>query len=775
MFALIEEVHKYLHGGKLSPDMLMVESDVMKLEEYANKITGLIHDKDDVEAWVISKIAKAEQTIANVKHTLEVTYPKRFAHGGEVIKHDGEIIHMMLHHIGKYATKMLVAIRSGKIHIDEWMKHELAIAGSDIDSVYHYLDTFHKQKKEAGGNMDMEEDYFEADEYAKGGAVGKYKVGDEVEEEGLYPNISKYKNYASVSELNGKKVYNSRLELYGYINDDDIANWGKIASEIFVVKEKGSDKGHYWDKEDVCIVDDDKFAKGGKIGKAKLEKELHKLIRELSSRRLQTYMEGDTSDEENARQKERSTKLARYYEVFELLNNYADGGSIKHHKHIKTLTIELLEPTDKGWKVMEKDPNGIGKVKKGKISFYSNADIKDLFADKEGSEKFEDGGKVNSPKYENYLTASSSEIIRNTLNKVNKILAEDEDNAGFTKVTLPSITYIDKEKSIGADGLPHEWLVIYYGDEDIAMINENEIKKHDISNAKVKLIADYVKSNELVSKHIHKEHHKAKKYELGDMWSEDFDYDGLLEAASKIGASMSLSDVEMIFRSMEDVNYHRLAKLLDTYIKARKKTDNHKKRADSLNYFRKMLKKFNEEYKKGGKVIEAGRWVVYNPETNEIIKNVGSHVTAKKEMYKLWDTEKYNELGIMSYRRWSQENVFCEGGGVGHYEDGGGIISSFRLPASDTTPVGLGGIPNYNTPLDEWALHYDKGGSLYKSPSEYKEELEVKSDEEIARLYSEEFGLNIDDVLEDIEDERDEYIRELVHDYKTVLKSKGEI
>ena len=46
---------------------------------------------------------------------------------------------------------------------------------------------------------------------------------------------------------------------------------------------------------------------------------------------------------------------------------------------------------------------------------------------------------------------------------------------------------------------------------------------------------------------------------------------------------------------------------------------------------------------------------------------------------------------------------------------------------------------------------------------------------EFAYEHPEEFGLNIDDVLEDIEDERDEYIRELVHDYKTVLKSKGEI
>jgi len=619
MLTLIHEVHKYLHGGKLSPEMLMVESDVMKLEEYAHKITGLIHDKDDVEAWVISKIAKAEQTVANVKHTLEVAYPKRFAHGGEMIKHDGEIIHMMLHHIGKYATKMLIAIRSGKIHIDEWMKHELAIAGSDIDSVYHYLDTFHKQKKEAGGNMDMEEGYFEDDEYAD----------------------------------------------------------------------------------------------GGKIGKAKLEKELHKLQRELNSGRLQTYIEGDTSDEENAREKERSTKMARFYEVLELLNNYADGGEVE------------LKEGDKAWIQKWNYEHKYGTVKDINKQEY----VVDL------------GRGVKGKEYEVYATVVDKDGNEHRGIFVKKDFHAQEDEYSFGGDLLNKAKHIAHTGLVGAKHIAH---------------------------------VGYNKAHELVSKHMHKEHHEPKKYEIGDMWSEDFDYDGLLEEARKISARTSLSDAEKIFRSLEDVNYHSIARPLDLYIKARKNNDSPKKISNSLKYFKKQLSKFNEEYRRGGKLIEGGKWVVYNPETNEIIKKFDSHIGAKKEMHKLWETNKYNELGMMSYKRWSQENVFCEGGGVGHYEDGG-IITSFRLPASDTTPVGIGGIPNYNTPLDEWALHYEKGGKLYKSVHEYAEELEVKSDDEIARLYSEEFGLNIDEVLEDIEDERDEYIRELVHIYKTVLKSKGEI
>jgi len=60
------------------------------------------------------------------------------------------------------------------------------------------------------------------------------------------------------------------------------------------------------------------MAKGG--GVDNLEKELHRLQRDLNSKRLNTYMEGDTSEEEMARRKERAEKMARFDEVLKLLN-----------------------------------------------------------------------------------------------------------------------------------------------------------------------------------------------------------------------------------------------------------------------------------------------------------------------------------------------------------------------------------------------------------------------------------------------------------------------
>jgi len=78
----------------------------------------------------------------------------------------------------------------------------------------------------------------------------------------------------------------------------------------------------------------DLFARGGYVDvQANLMKELQKLQRDLNSQRLSTYMEGDNSEEEIARQRERAAKLARFNEILDLLRELeskkmADGGAI---------------------------------------------------------------------------------------------------------------------------------------------------------------------------------------------------------------------------------------------------------------------------------------------------------------------------------------------------------------------------------------------------------------------------------------------------------------
>jgi len=52
----------------------------------------------------------------------------------------------------------------------------------------------------------------------------------------------------------------------------------------------------------------------------KLEKELRRLQRELMQPRLSIYTLGDTSEEEQSRQRERKSKLARFHEILRVLN-----------------------------------------------------------------------------------------------------------------------------------------------------------------------------------------------------------------------------------------------------------------------------------------------------------------------------------------------------------------------------------------------------------------------------------------------------------------------
>ena len=45
-------------------------------------------------------------------------------------------------------------------------------------------------------------------------------------------------------------------------------------------------------------------------------------------------------------------------------------------------------------------------------------------------------------------------------------------------------------------------------------------------------------------------------YKLGDTWSRVFDYDGMLEKGMEAGVDWSIEDLQMLYTSFEDVNYH---------------------------------------------------------------------------------------------------------------------------------------------------------------------------------------------------------------------------
>ncbi len=54
----------------------MAKSDLRRLHKYSLQLDHMIHDGDELEGWVQSKITKAADYIASVKHYLEYNLSK---------------------------------------------------------------------------------------------------------------------------------------------------------------------------------------------------------------------------------------------------------------------------------------------------------------------------------------------------------------------------------------------------------------------------------------------------------------------------------------------------------------------------------------------------------------------------------------------------------------------------------------------------------------------------------------------------------------------------
>ena len=81
----------------------------------------------------------------------------------------------------------------------------------------------------------------------------------------------------------------------------------------------------------------------------------------------------------------------------------------------------------------------------------------------------------------------------------------------------------------------------------------------------------------------------VKKYRLGDMYSNDFDYVGMLKAGLKATLGSSVQKLQKLYNSFEDVNYHSENQHLGGIINALK-AGNRDAAKDSLEKFRNAIK-----------------------------------------------------------------------------------------------------------------------------------------------------------------------------------------
>ena len=117
---------------------------------------------------------------------------------------------------------------------------------------------------------------------------------------------------------------------------------------------------------------------------------------------------------------------------------------------------------------------------------------------------------------------------------------------------------------------------------------KNEEVEEQMTDQQMKDIQNYGKADKIV-----------KPFKPGDMWSDDFDYEGMLEAALKIRLNTPLETMEALYSSFEDVNYHSENQHLGRAIDAKKEGDK-SDALDNLRNFRKAVKETLVSINEGG-------------------------------------------------------------------------------------------------------------------------------------------------------------------------------
>lgn len=87
----------------------------------------------------------------------------------------------------------------------------------------------------------------------------------------------------------------------------------------------------------------------------------------------------------------------------------------------------------------------------------------------------------------------------------------------------------------------------------------------------------------------------SRHYKLGQKWSDDFDYCGMLSAGKKAKLSDGMKKLNKLFDSFEDVNYHSESKPLWDAIRLMEKNKTKSARV--------RLKQFNKRCAKSKKEI----------------------------------------------------------------------------------------------------------------------------------------------------------------------------
>jgi len=217
-------------------DKKMALINLDEIYEYAIKIDRMINEDADLEEWVKMKLTRIEQSISDVKHSLE---------GWEKYKNGGEIPKKQLLHIAKYSKELIKMIQGGS-RLMSWQEDKLAISSASIDDIYHHLDYKMGNRAEDLDIENKDENFFRRGgrtpkKLIKVRARGGYSLEDFSPLFEYYDQVVSYKKVGKLElqQIVGKKDVENEFE---FKTEKDRDYWYDILTneqeKYFTIKNK---------------------------------------------------------------------------------------------------------------------------------------------------------------------------------------------------------------------------------------------------------------------------------------------------------------------------------------------------------------------------------------------------------------------------------------------------------------------------------------------------------------------------------------------------------
>ena len=199
--------------------------------------------------------------------------------------------------------------------------------------------------------------------------------------------------------------------------------------------------------------------------------------------------------------------------------------------------------------------------------------------------------------FEEYLSVNYESGADYMQEKVANSVEDVIDPADYGAIGSGYLSGFNKPHSLDADQL-----------ETLGRKVVNSLYKGDFDAAKSKFVTEAMSDAEMYDiQNSNDIPQQNKTYRIGDKFSRDFDYEGMLKAGTRVRINTPIAQLQSLFDSFEDVNYHSEGSHLSSAIDSIKE----KNKIEALNHLRefkkaieKTLSSFNEGASKDRKQQE---------------------------------------------------------------------------------------------------------------------------------------------------------------------------